>query len=66
MGLGTVRDSVLELRSAFEAGTFRGQEVHRRSGSGMQIFIKTLTGRKQNYTFKPEDKVSLVASGAGT
>jgi hypothetical protein len=27
----------------------------------MQIFIKTLTGRKQNYTFMPEDKVSLVA-----
>jgi hypothetical protein len=26
----------------------------------MQIFIKTLTGRKQNYTFKPEDKVSTV------
>eukprot|EP00949_MAST-11_sp_MAST-11-sp1_P002163 g2163.t1 len=26
----------------------------------MQIFIKTLTGRKQGYTFEPTDKVAAV------
>jgi len=26
----------------------------------MQIYIKTLTGRKQNFTFKPDDKVLTV------